>query len=77
MNAALLTSGVLVGVPASHGVELSWAESRIRLGKPTFGLVGAVRGGGGLQLPSHDDSLTQVPFTHLYFAQLVPLVSVW
>ena len=30
-----------------------------------------------MQLPSHEDSFTQVPFTHLYLAQLVPLVSVW
>jgi hypothetical protein len=48
------------------------------VGNPAFGLlVGLTFGGGGLQLPSHDDSFTQVPFTHLYFAQLVPLVSVW
>ncbi len=48
----------------------------MRVGIPPFVPVGLVFGGGGLQLPSHDDSLTHVPSTHLYFAQLVPLVSV-
>ncbi|MCT7656843.1 hypothetical protein [Mycobacterium deserti] len=47
------------------------------MGNPPFGPTGLVLGGGGLQLPSHDESFTHVPLTHLYFAQLVPLVTVW